>query len=53
MMRVDGQIFTCVWLGADRIACGGQAGLYVFDFLGGTDLLPAPTTGPAGTAGHR
>ncbi|HEV2373673.1 MAG TPA: NB-ARC domain-containing protein [Streptosporangiaceae bacterium] len=42
LMRVDGQIFTCIWLGADRIACGGQAGLYVFDFLGGTGLLPAP-----------
>jgi WD40 repeat protein len=38
LMRVDGQIFTCVWLGADAIACGGQAGLYVFDFLGRTDL---------------
>ena len=53
MMRVDGQIFTCVWLGADGIACGGQAGLYVFDFLGGTDPLPAPTTAPAGIAGHQ
>jgi WD40 repeat protein len=42
LMRVDGQIFTCVWLGADGIACGGQAGLYVFDFLGGADLLPTP-----------
>ena len=40
LMRTDGQIFTCMWLGAGGIACGGQAGLYVFDFLGGTDLLP-------------
>jgi WD40 repeat protein len=54
LMRVDGQIFTCAWLGADGIACGGSAGLYVFDFLGGTDLLPAaPITGPAGIAGHQ
>ena len=35
------------------IACGVRAGLYVFDFLGGTDLLPAPTTEPAGIAGHQ
>ena len=53
LMRVDGQIFTCAWLGADGIACAGQAGLYVFDFLGRTDLLPAPSTGPAGIADHQ
>ena len=53
LMRVDGQIFACTWLGADGIACGGQAGLYVFDFLGGTGLLPARATGPTGIATHQ
>ncbi len=52
LMRVDGQIFTCTWLGADGIACGGSAGLYVFDFLGGTGPLPATTNAPQGPAGR-
>jgi len=46
LMRVDGQVFTCAWLDTDAIACGGSAGLYVFDFLGGTGLSqPLPADG--------
>jgi WD40 repeat protein len=38
-MRVDGPIFACAWLGAERLFAGGPAGLYMFDFL--TDTGPA------------
>ncbi len=44
LMRVDGQVFTCAWLGADGIACGGPAGLYAFGFLGRTNLTARRTT---------
>lgn len=32
MMRVDGEIFTVLWLGNDGVASGGPAGVYVFNF---------------------
>ena len=36
MMRVDNAVLTCAWIDPRRIAVGGNAGLYMFDFLAGT-----------------
>ena len=41
LMRVDNRIYACAWLGVHGVAVGGEAGLYLFDFL---------PNGPAATA---
>jgi WD40 repeat protein len=33
LMRVDGAISVCSWLGCNALAVGGSAGLYLFRFL--------------------
>jgi len=33
LMRVDGTLRACAWLGNDMLAVAGRNGLYVFDFL--------------------
>jgi len=33
LMRVEGTIRTGAWLSDEVLACGGRAGLYLFDFL--------------------
>jgi WD40 repeat protein len=33
LMRVDGSVHVCVWLGSHALAVGGSAGLYLFGFL--------------------
>jgi WD40 repeat protein len=33
LMRVDGSIAICAWLGSNALAVGGSAGLYLFRFL--------------------
>ena len=33
LMRVDGDILACAWLGSNALALGGSAGLYLFDFF--------------------
>ena len=35
LMRVENSIFVCVWLDATGLVVGGEAGLYLFDFLRG------------------
>ena len=47
MMRVDNAISACAWIGSHGLAVGGDAGLYVFDFLVGT-ASPSPSTYKAG-----
>jgi WD40 repeat protein len=36
LMRVDGGIAICAWLGSNALAVGGSAGLYLFRFLAET-----------------
>jgi WD40 repeat protein len=36
MMRVASRLASCVWLPEQRLAAGGAAGLYLFDFVGGS-----------------
>ena len=33
LMRVDGSIVSCAWLGSNALAVGGWAGLHLFRFL--------------------
>jgi WD40 repeat protein len=33
LMRVEGAIFACAWLGVGGLAVGGRGGVYLFDFL--------------------
>ena len=35
LMRVENSIFVCAWLDATGLVVGGEAGLYLFDFLRG------------------
>jgi WD40 repeat protein len=42
-MRLDAAIRSATWLGSSALALGGEAGLYVFDFL--TRELPVPDMG--------
>jgi len=39
LMRADNTISACAWLGAERLAAAGWAGLYLFDFLIDTPAL--------------
>ena len=39
LMRVDGSVRACTWLGPDALAVGGSAGLYLFDFLASSQQL--------------
>jgi WD40 repeat protein len=36
LMRVDGQLWNCAWLGPGMLAASGSAGQYLFRFLPGT-----------------
>lgn len=36
LKRVESMILAGAWLGNEGLAAGGQAGLYLFDFLAGT-----------------
>ena len=36
LMRVEDTIYSCAWLHGGGLACGGPAGLYMFDFQAGT-----------------
>jgi WD40 repeat protein len=47
MVRVDNTISVCAWIGSHGLAVGGDAGLYVFDFLVGTASL-SPSADKAG-----
>jgi WD40 repeat protein len=45
MMRVENAIHACTWLNDGSLACGGPAGLYLFDFLSGnTAAITNPPT---------
>jgi WD40 repeat protein len=39
LMRVDGSIAVCSWLGSNALAIGGSAGLHLFRFLTETSLV--------------
>jgi WD40 repeat protein len=39
LMRVDGSVRACTWLGPNTLAVGGSAGLYLFDFLTATNSI--------------
>ena len=41
LMRVDGAISSCAWLGSAGLAVLGTAGLFLFDFPAGTTQPPA------------
>jgi WD40 repeat protein len=37
MMRMDSALLTCAWIDSHGIVVGGDAGVYLFDFLAGAD----------------
>ncbi len=41
LMRVDNRVNACAWLGANALAVGGPAGLYLFDLLTGANPATA------------
>ena len=41
LMRLEGRVDTCSWIGNNGLAVGGSGGLYAFDFLAGP-TLPTP-----------
>jgi WD40 repeat protein len=52
LMRVDGPVFTSSWLGTSAIACGGKAGLYVFDLLDGVHGAIESAHGVSANSAH-
>ena len=41
LMRVDGSVDACAWVGSDAVVVLGSAGLYLFGFLAGTSSITA------------